>query len=93
MEGSAERGGAGGALVARILMQKEAREKLRSFPGGAIGNFVPVDSAKRTAAVLPFFWVAVWWISHLVACPKCRQNHGGRAKGFVDVDPKLVFPC
>jgi len=92
VEGPAERVGAGGALVARIFMQKETREELRSLPGGAIGNFVPVDSAECTTAVLPFSWVVAWWIKHLDPCPECRQNHGWGAKGLMEIDPKLVSP-
>ena len=73
-------------------MQKETREKLRSLPGGAIGNFVSVDSAKCATAVLPFSWVVAWWIKHLDPCSERRQNHGWRAKGFMNIDPELVFP-
>ena len=91
VEGSAERVGAGGALVARIFMQKETNEEMCSLPGVAIGNLVPVDPAKCTTAVPPFSWVVIWWIKHLEACPKCWQNHGGRPKGFMNIDPKLVF--
>src|SRR5260370_10292180 len=92
VEGSAERVGAGGALVARIFMQKETREKMCSLSGGVIGNFVTVDSAKCTTAVLPFSWVVVWWIKHLEPRAKCWQNHGWRAKGLMDIDQKLFFP-
>jgi hypothetical protein len=82
VKGPPQRIDAGGALVARIFMQNETGKKLRSLPGDAIGNFVPVNSAKRTGTVLPISRVVVWWIKHLEACPKCRQNHGGRAKGL-----------
>lgn len=80
VESSAERVGAGGALVARIFVQKETRKKLRSLPGGAVGLFVAVDSGKCASAIFPFSWVVVWWIQHLEACTKRRKNYGGRAK-------------
>jgi len=92
VEGSAQWIGAGGALVARVFMQKETSKKLCGLPGGAISLFVPVDSAKCASAVLPFSWVVVWRIKHLEACTKCGKNHSGRAKSFMDVDLKLVFP-
>src|ERR1700732_706418 len=82
----------GGALVARIFMQKETSEEMRRLPGGAIGNFITVDSAKCINTVLPFSWVVVWGIKHLEARPQCWQYHGGRAKGFTDIDLKLVVP-
>jgi len=93
MEGSTQWIGAGGALVARVFMEKVTREKLSRLPGGAIGNFVPVGSAKCLSSVLPFSWVVVWRIEHLEARTKCRKNHSGRAKGLMDVDLKLIFPC
>jgi len=93
VEGSAQWIGAGGALVARVFMQKETRKKLSSLPGGAIGDFVPVGSAKCLSSVIPFSWVVVWRIKHLEACTKCRKNHSGRAKGFMDVDSEFVIPC
>src|SRR5258705_8649863 len=64
VEGSAQWIGAGGAQVARIFMQKETRKKLRSLPGGAIGLFVSVNSAKRGSAIFPFSWVVGWRIQH-----------------------------
>ena len=80
VESSAERVGAGGTLVARIFVQKEARKKLRSLPGGAVGLFVAVDSGECASSVFPFSWVVVWRIQHLEACTKRRKNYGGRAK-------------
>src|SRR5580692_8631662 len=91
MEGSAQWIGAGGALVARVFMKKETREKLCSLPGGAIGDFVPIGSAKCLGSVLPFSWVVVWGIKHLEARTKCGKNYPGRPKSFMDVDLKLVF--
>src|SRR5580700_1953867 len=93
MERSAERVGAGGALVARILMQKETCKKLRSLPGGAIGNSVAVVPAKCISAVLPFSRVVVRWIKHLEARPEYWQNHSRRPKGLMDVEQKLILPC
>jgi len=90
VQGSEERVSAGGALVARIFMQKKTRKELYGLPGGAIGNLVPVESAKCITAVLPFSWVVAWRIHHLEACPQCWQYHGWRAKGIMDVDLKLV---
>jgi len=92
VESSAERVGAGGALVARIFVQKETRKKLRSLPGGAIGNSVAVVPAKCISAVLPFSGVVVRWIKHLEACPECWQNHGRRTKGLMDIEQKLIVP-
>ena len=92
VQGSAQWIGAGGALVARVFMEKETRKKLRRLPGGAIGLFVPVDSAKCGGSVLPVSWVVVWRIKHLEARTKCRKNHSGRAKSLMDIDLKLVFP-
>src|SRR6185369_10688153 len=80
VEGSAQWIGASGAQVARVFMQKETRKKLRSLPGGAIGLFVTVNSAKRGSSIFPFSWVVVWRIQHLEACTKRRKDYGGRAK-------------
>ena len=92
MKGSAQRVGAGGALVARIFVQKEPRKELCSLPGSAVGNFVPVDSAKCITAVLPLSWIVAWWIEHLEAGAQCGKYNGGRAEGFMDVDLELVSP-
>ena len=92
VESSAERVGAGGTLVARIFVQKEARNKLRSLPGGAIGNSVAVVPAKCISTVLPFSGVVVRWIKHLEACAECWQNHRRRAKGLMDIEQKLILP-
>jgi len=92
VDGSAQRVGAGRALVAGIFVQKESRKELCSLPGSAVCNFVPVDSAKCITAVLPFSWIVAWRIEHLETCPQRGQYHGGWAKGFVDVDLKFVFP-
>jgi len=92
MEGSAQWIGAGGAQVARIFVQKETRKKLSSLPGGTVGLFVAVDSAKCVGAIFPISWVVVWRIEHLETRTKRRKNHGGRAKSLMDVDLKLVFP-
>ena len=92
MEGSAQGVGAGGALVARIFVQKEPRKELCGLPGCAIGHFVSVESAKCVAAVLPFSWIVARRIEHLEAGSQCWQYHGWRAKGLVDVNLKLVSP-
>ena len=93
VERSAERAGAGRALIARIFVQKEARNKLRRLPGGAIGNPVTVVSAKCISTVLPFSGVVVRWIKHLEARAECWQNHGRRAKGLMDIEQKLILPA
>ena len=80
VKGSAQWIGAGRAQVARVLMQKETRKKLRSLPGGAIGLFVAVDSSKCGSSVFPLSWVVVWRIKHLEACTNCGKNHSGRTK-------------
>jgi hypothetical protein len=54
-------------------------------------HLMSIDSPKCAGAILPFLWVVVGWIDHLIARRNCRQDQRWGAKCLVNIDLKFVL--